>query len=157
MDRDSTGSPAPRRSAALGQGNSIPDTYRRARTRPVTPRSLSSGCGGVSQHDEQHPARLRGIEGVRNVGRHTYYSPWRGMDRGAANSESQRSFEDQYERVKRRRVLTESLPLVEREEREIATGGFRQDSARDPLFGGRDEGVQPKGFGWRNCLSHSGH
>jgi hypothetical protein len=38
-------------------------------------------------------------------------------------------------------VCSVSSP-VEREEREVAAWGFRQDALRDPLLGGRDEGLR---------------
>jgi hypothetical protein len=84
---------------------------------------------------------------VWDVGRHAHDGAWCGADGRAADGERERAFEDHHERVERRRVFGEPLAPVEREEREIAAGGFRQDATRDPLLGGRDERVQRKRFG----------
>jgi hypothetical protein len=76
---------------------------------------------------------------VRNAGGHPYHRSRRRPDRGAADREGERSLEYQHERVERRRVLGEPLSRVEREQRDAAAGGLRQDTTRNSLLGRGDE------------------
>jgi hypothetical protein len=60
-------------------------------------------------------ARLHG-----HVGRHAHDGARRRADGGRTDRQGEGTFEDQHERVERRRVFSKSLPRVEGEEREIA-------------------------------------
>src|SRR5690606_20218541 len=71
----------------------------------------------------------------------------------AADGQLQRAVEDDDQGIERSGVLAQALPLVEREEREAASGVLCQDPARNALVGRRDEirKAQRLGGGNRGC------
>ena len=95
-----------------------------------TPPGIGSIAGSIAPSGA---SRACGCAGIRTVVR-------RGANRCAADREDERPFEDHHDGSDGE-VCSVSSP-VEREEREVAAWGFRQDALRDPLLGGRDEGLR---------------
>lgn len=94
---------------------------------------LRSSFRVVTQHDEQHSSRLRRIDRMGHVGRHAYDGARRRTDGGPADRQGEGAFEDQHERVERRRMFGESLPRVEGKGalREAHSGSLRLIPAHD--------------------------
>jgi hypothetical protein len=67
-----------------------------------------------------------------HAGRHAHDGARLRANRGLADRQGEGAFEDQHERIERRRMFGESLPRVEGEERQSAPRGFRKHSARVP-------------------------
>ena len=65
---------------------------------PYVPRRLTRV---FAQHDEQHPASLGRVQGVRNARGHAHNRAWRGKGSLVPDREGQLSFEHQDKRVKR--------------------------------------------------------
>jgi hypothetical protein len=71
-------------------------------------------------------ARSGAFTACGDVGGHSNYGSRRRADGRAADREGERAFEDDHKRIEGRRVLTELLVHVKREEREIASSGSGQ-------------------------------
>jgi len=96
---------------------------------------------GRAQHDEEHLRAGRGFQRVRHVGGHAHDCAWRGGDSAPTNGQRKCTLDDENERVERRRVLTEALASVEREQGHIPTGRFGKHAAGDTLLGVCQQGA----------------
>ena len=72
---------------------------------------------------------------------------------------AQRSVQHEHERVERRRVLTEPLAGIEREQRHVSTAGLGEHAAGDSLLRVREQGTDLEGLGgWDRRINHArGH
>ena len=85
------------------------------------------------EHDQEHSTRILSFQCVGNIRGHSDNRSRVGSYRRAANRQGQGTVEDEHERVKRRGVLGEALPLIESKERHAAARSLSKNSARDAL------------------------
>ena len=85
---------------------------------------MTSGRDDFSQHDQKHSGLFGRINSVTNVRGHADNRAWPGGDGDTTDRECQRAFEDHDEGIERRRVFAQSLPGIEREQRQAAGAGL---------------------------------
>jgi hypothetical protein len=85
-----------------------------------------------------------------DVGRHPDDRSWHCANLRSADGQEECPIEHQHDGVKWGRVLTEFLPRVECEQREIPACRSRQYAAGDPLLGRCHEGLNQQSLAWRN-------
>jgi len=79
----------------------------------------------VPQHRENHPARLGGMESVRNIGRHADNLAAADAHLGIADGQLQAPVDHLDQRIEWCGVFRQALPLIKCKQSHVATTGFR--------------------------------